>query len=124
MTQSRSRFGLSINAVSLVVIAALLGAVGGFVLGAARSNAVSHIGVVVGSGENGISVAADGWTYSVPLAVTWVDVTGSLHEGGRPECLPPGIGPTRLKFHSVDVDLPLPGGGSGRWRQVVLVDCR
>jgi hypothetical protein len=111
---------LTPSLVIIVAVAAVLGAVGGYVLRSAQSNTVGHMGVVVGSGVNGISVESDGWTYSVPLDVTWIDAAGSLHDGGRPECLPPGLGSVQIRFHSID-DLDVAGN---RWRQVVMVDCR
>jgi hypothetical protein len=63
---------------------------------------------------------SDGWDVSVPLDVAWTDAAGSLHESGRPDCLPPsgrGLeGPVRISWTKVDVD------GTG-WRPVLRVAC-
>lgn len=62
----------------------------------------------------------DGWDVSVPLDVPWTDSSGTFHESGRPDCLPPtgrgATGPVRVVWTKVEV------GGSG-WRQVVWVGC-
>jgi len=74
------------------------------------------------SAENTISceLTNEDWTIGVPLDVAWRDSSGSFHEDGRPECLPPtGIGlegPVTVHYRDVRVD------GMG-WKQVVQVDC-
>jgi hypothetical protein len=81
-------------------------------------NVTSHVGVP-SSAEGAISVEVDGWTYSIPKDVFWVDAQGSLHDGDRPACLPPEGTTNPVRFASVDVTVE---GTS--WRQVVWVDCR
>jgi hypothetical protein len=81
------------------------------------SNVTFHTGVP-SSAEGAISVEADGWTYSIPLDVLWVDAQGTLHDGDRPACLPPEGATGAVRFASVDVTVE---GTS--WRQVVWVAC-
>ena len=81
------------------------------------SNVTFHTGVP-SSAEGAISVEADGWTYSIPLDVFWVDAQGALHDGDRPDCLPPEGAKGPVRFASVDVTVE---GTS--WRQVVWVAC-
>lgn len=103
----------------VIVAAVLVGAIGGYALGAGRSSVVSRVGVA-SAAESAISVEEAGaWTYSVPLDGAWIDESGSLHVSGRPACLAPGNAGIALKFYSVDVDI-----AGSLWRQVVLVDCR
>jgi hypothetical protein len=71
------------------------------------------------SAEGTISCELSDDSYvSVPLDVSWVDVSGRSHEGERPECLPPtGVeGPVRVAWTAVEVD------GLG-WRRVLRVTC-
>jgi len=84
---------------------------------ASSSNVTFHTGVPL-SAEGAISVEADGWTYSIPLDVMWVDAQGSLHDGDRPACLPAEGATAPVRFASVDVTVE---GTS--WRQVVWVAC-
>jgi hypothetical protein len=81
------------------------------------SNVTFHTGVP-SSAEGAISVEADGWTYSIPLDVLWVDAQGVVHDGDRPACLPPEGATGAVRFASVDVTVE---GTS--WRQVVWVAC-
>jgi hypothetical protein len=81
------------------------------------SNITFHTGIP-SSAEGAISVEADGWTYSIPIDVFWVDAQGTLHDGDRPECLPPEGTNQAVRFASVDVTAE---GTS--WRQVVWVAC-
>jgi hypothetical protein len=81
------------------------------------SNVTFHTGIP-SSAEGAISVEADGWTYSIPKDVFWVDAQGTLHDGDRPECLPPEGTNQPVRFASVDVTVE---GTS--WRQVVWVAC-
>lgn len=107
--------------VGLLVIAGLVGAAVGYMAGRTfpPAGAVPHTGIVVGSGENGISVEADGWTYGIPLDVAWMDGSNTLHDGGRPDCIPPGVGRIEIRFYSLDAAIAEVGT-----RPVVFVDCR
>ncbi len=71
------------------------------------------------SSPGAISVTSDGWTYSIPTDVAWRDRSGSFHDSGRPDCLPPSgaqEGPVRIKARLVDAD-------GVQFRQVFYVDC-
>jgi hypothetical protein len=114
----RSRLSMDALKVALAttaVIAAALGYVAGRTI---PPTFVTHI-AVAGPAENAISVEADGWSYNIPLDITWIDSTGVVHESGRPGCLGPDAGNVEISF--VSVDALLPGAGT---RSVVLVDCR
>ena len=84
---------------------------------ASTSSVTFHTGLPH-SAPGAISVEADGWTYSIPMDVKWVDAQGSLHDGDRPACLPPEGATGPVRFASVDVTVE---GAS--WRQVVWVAC-
>ena len=85
--------------------------------GATSPNVTFHTGIP-SSAEGAISVEADGWTYSIPKDVSWVDAEGTLHDGDRPACLPPEGATGPVRFALVDVTVE---GTS--WRQVVWVGC-
>jgi hypothetical protein len=73
---------------------------------------------VSGAGTISCELSDDSYV-SVPLEVLWVDASGGLHEGDRPECLPPTGSleePVRVAWTPVEVD------GLG-WRQVLRVTC-
>jgi hypothetical protein len=57
-------------------------------------------------------VQSRGWTYGIPLDVSWIDSQGTIHEGDRPSCLP-------LYRHTVitftTVDVPAIGMRSVLW---------
>ena len=69
-----------------------------------------------GSGSG--SVEAEGWTYGVPSDVMWMDGTGTWHDGGPVECLPPHASQVRIRFAAVDVTIR---GTS--WRPIVWIQC-
>ena len=75
------------------------------------------------SAEGVISVSThdDGsGDFAIPRDVAWVDATGSYHEDGRPDCLPPvGIGSIEVTFATVRVTDPSDYG----WDRTVWVDC-
>lgn len=72
------------------------------------------------SGENSISVEAEGWTYAIPTDVSWQGSDGTWHEKGRPACLPPSEDPQGpVRFGAVEVAAE--DGPS--WREVVWVRC-
>ena len=115
-TDAVSARRLAAVAVALVLLAVVLG----YLLG--RENPRQHVEEVSclsAVGTIGCELG-DGWDVEVPRHVTWTDVHGTVHEGTRPECLPPtgqGLeGPVRLTWVPVEVD------GRG-WRQVVAVTC-
>jgi hypothetical protein len=73
----------------------------------------------VNAAGDGGSITTTDWTYSLPTTgITWVDRQGSLHDGGRPECLAPGTS-TDVKFAAVDIQV-----GGSTWRAVVWISCQ
>ena len=72
-------------------------------------------------GDGQVSARSDdGWSYAVPLdAVFWTDASGSVHESGRPECLPAAGTTKRLRFAAVSWTTEQVGA-----RSVVWIDCR
>ena len=76
------------------------------------------------SAQGVISVSAErdggGGDRMIPRDVPWVDATGSYHQDGRPECLPPvGIGAIEVSYATVPVTDP---SGFG-WDRTIWVDC-
>jgi len=118
MTTTRPRIPARLGGVlpilGLVIVAALLG----YLVGS-RSSATIRTGRA-DSADGAISIVTDDWTYSVPLdGVMWTDRLNSLHESGRPDCLPPAASPLQVRFGSVDVTVD-----GSTWRPVVWIDCR
>ena len=71
------------------------------------------------SAEGAIAVELDGWTYGVPLDVSWTGPDGVQHESGRPACLPPvSRSVPQIGIEAVEVDID-----GWAWRQVVHVRC-
>ena len=99
---------------------AVLAAVGGYLVGTNRSDVSIHTGKAY-SQQAQISITGnDGWVYSVSVDdVNWTDSTGSWHQGGRPDCLPPsGELAAPITFAATEVTV------SGvTWRPVVWVSC-
>jgi hypothetical protein len=85
------------------------------------------LGSAHGTGRNrhrGRALAAAGrygsGDFAIPQDVPWVDATGSYHQDGRPECLPPvGIGAIEVTYATVPVTDP---SGDG-WYRTIWVDC-
>jgi hypothetical protein len=107
----RGGWGGRLLLIALVIVA--------YYLGTLRPTIAVHM-AVPSSAEGAITVTADGWSYSIPLdGVEWIDASGSLHDGERPDCLPASGTDVPVTFGSVDVSYQ----GSS-WRAVVWVDCR
>jgi hypothetical protein len=93
------------------------------ILGGCAGSAVSP---VIQTGRADVNAAGDGgsittsdWTYSLPASgFNWVDRQGSLHDGGRPECLAPGTS-SEVRFAAVDVHVE-----GATWRAVVWISCQ
>jgi len=73
----------------ILIATALLAATAGYVAGGGRSS----VSVLTGNAYSGIgqvsAEAPDGVVYAIPVDwIWWTDSSGSLHENGRPECLP------------------------------------
>ena len=105
----------------LAMAVLMLVAVGfiGYTAGSNSRVVTEEVGCLSAEGVIGCTLD-DGWDVSIPLDVSWTDAEGTVHESGRPECLPPtGRGleaPVRVSWTEVDVD------GTG-WRQVLHVAC-
>lgn len=70
------------------------------------------------TGDGG-SISTSDWTYSLPTeGIVWVDRGGVRHDGGRPECLPPGAS-TQIRFAAVETRV-----GDATWRAVVWISCQ
>jgi len=110
----RDRLGGVLPILGLVIAASLAG----YLVGS-RSSATIRTGQAH-SADGAISIVTDDWAYSVPLdGVMWTDRLNSLHESGRPDCLPPAAAPIQVRFASVEVTVD-----ESTWRPVVWVDCR
>jgi hypothetical protein len=107
-------------AIGVVAVVVIVGALGGYLVGANRSGVSIHTGKAH-SVQAQISVTGeDGWVYSVPLDVNWTDASGVWHEGDRPACLPPvGDLPAPVTFAATQVTV-----NGMTWRPVVWVSCR
>lgn len=107
----RTRAALAVGAVAAAAVL-------GYAVGAANDDVFETVGTAH-SAEQAISIQTDDWTYGVPLDVPWIDAQGALHDGGRPDCLPPSDAPLEsIRFAAVPVEVR----GSG-YRQVVTVFC-
>ena len=97
----------------------LLAGLAGYAIGAGKTTTTIHKAMVYSVGTIS-SVPIDGWTYEIPLDLAWTDANGTYHLHGRPECLPPSIGPIGpITFASVEAS-----AGGVSWRPVVWVSCR
>lgn len=83
--------------------------------------AISFHTAVPMSAEGAVSIEADGWTYGLaaPDGVAWTDTSGAVHEGGRPDCLPPEGTTEPVRFATTEVTID-----GTTWRPIVWVDCR
>jgi hypothetical protein len=101
----------------MVLLAAAL--VIGFLVGTWRAGPTIRTGTAHVNSEGGGSIEVGDWTYGIPADVEWTDVSGSRHDRGHPDCLPPLGIIENVRFASVDVNVE----GLG-WRPVIWVDCR
>ena len=101
----------------------LLGLTAGYAVGQ-RHPALDEAEVSCASAAGTISCTDDAESgngeFSVPRDIAWTDASGSLHMGGRPECLPPTgrgtEGPVEITWLTIEF--------SGRtWKQAVGVVC-
>ena len=102
---------------SLVVFAALLIAAAGYEIGAHRSNTQVAVGYAYASPVQ-ISASSHGWSYDIPLNVSWRDAAGAWHQGTRPACLAASDRRLPVKFAWVPIQV-----NDVTWRTVVSVDC-
>ena len=108
--------------IAILLTTAILAGAGGYV--AAGGTSRSTASILTGDAYAGIgqisALATDGITYGIPIDhVAWLDSSGSRHENGRAECLPPDMKTGKVKFAAVRWAAAGVGGYS-----VVLVDCR
>ena len=101
-------------------ILVVLAVIAAYHAGSLRS-AVGYHTAVPSSAEGAVSIETDGWTYGLaaPDGVAWTDSLGSLHEGGRTDCLPASGTTEPVRFAAVEVTIE-----GGTWRPIVWVDCR
>lgn len=107
-------------AIGVLVVVALLAALGGYLVGTNQSRVSIHTGKAHAAQAQISITGEDGWVYAVPVDVQWTDASGVWHEGDRPACLPPvGEVPAPVTFAAIQVTV------NGRtWRPVVWVSCR
>lgn len=103
-----------------LVATALLAGGAGYVAGGSRSG----VSILTGDAQSGIDQTSaqtpNGFSYDIPVdRIHWVDSEGSLHENGRPECLPSAGQAKAVKFAAVEVSIE-----GVTWRPVVWVSCR
>jgi|GEM_PF-1364843 len=118
---SEVRPSLGHGRVALMVGAGILIAVLGYVLGIHHS----RVTVVTGPVQVGDQIATmtvNGTSYGISQSIPWIDITGSTHEGGWPDCLatPAPAVPPIVRFAVTRVVYP---DGSST-DQVLYVDCR
>lgn len=91
----------------------------GYLVGSHRTSVTNVATGTAQVGDRTATITSDGYGYGVSGSVTWIDSTGTLHEGGWPACLTPSSTPTVRFGWSL---VTLPDGSS--MRQVAYVDCR
>jgi hypothetical protein len=100
-----------------VLLAAVVAGVLGYVFGeAGRQTVITRTGVAYSSATQAI-VHTGGWSYNIPLDVPWTDTQGTLHDGGRPSCLP-AYRRASIVFGTVNITL-----AGATMRSVVWVRC-
>jgi hypothetical protein len=105
---------------AIVLLATALALAIGFLIGAWWSGTPRMAIGDAHSAETQVSIEADGFTYAMPLDVTWMDAANSWQHGSRPACVPPSNETIEdVRFAWVDVRIE-----SVAWREVVWVDCR
>lgn len=106
----------------LVIVASscLLAGLLGFLVGVNRSGLTIRSCRAYVAPTQATATCGDGWAYAIPVdGVKWRDASGSWHDAGRPDCLPPGSQEvSRITFATVDANV---NGVS--WRPVVWVSC-
>jgi hypothetical protein len=121
MIAVRQSIAAVIALAALVAIAAVVGF--GIGVGVGAGPRMSEIKVFrdvpAYSGDTQVSASIDGVTYGISSGVSWVDASGSWHEGGWPACVPPRS-QVRMTFGGAVLFGPT---GAGSY-QVLWVDCR
>ena len=93
-----------------------LGGLAGFLIGSGRSDVMQLEGRAA-VGDHVATIQSGGWSYGVSESVAWIDLSGSFHEEGWPECLGSAGNTANVRFGAVPVV-------SLGIRPVVYVDCR
>ena len=105
--------------ITLAVVVLVMAGFVGYSLGKGQRFVTEDVGCLSMESQIGCTLH-DGWDVGIPLDVTWTDASGSWHDSGRPECLPPhGRGaepPVGVTWTEVEAN-------GTRWRQVVHVTC-
>jgi hypothetical protein len=107
----------------LMAAASAAFAIGGCADVAQPSAAAQSDNVVVLTGRadgasDGLTIETAGWSYGGGFGFRWVDETGSIHDGGRPDCVPEG-GSRMVRFAATEVTVD-----GSTWRPIVWLDCR
>lgn len=68
--------------------------------------------------SDGLTIETADWSYGGGFGFRWVDATGSIHDGGRPDCVPEG-GSRMVRFAATEVTVE-----GSTWRPIVWLDCR
>ena len=113
MPESGATSKLRLVAVIVVALAV------GFFIGSWRSGVHIETGRADSTGSGGGSISTDGWTYGFSADGAWTDATGSWHDQGLPDCLPPLSSVEGVKFAWIEATVE----GTG-WRPVIWIDCR
>ncbi len=104
----------------ILVATALLAGAAGYI----AAGGPSRVFVLSGNAQSGVgqvsAQAPDGRVYGIPVdGIFWTDSTGSVHGGGRAECLPPAGKSGAVKFAAVEWTAE-----GMTQRSVVWVSCR
>jgi len=106
--------------VLLVVLAAIVGFLGGAAWTRHRTNLGGWHTAVAYTGFRQTSIEYDGWTYGVSGSVDrWIDNGGSWHDSGWPDCLRVVSSRVTVAFQARAVTID----GSTE-RPIVAIDCR
>lgn len=108
--------------IALGVVAFLVGHRGTSSTVTVTGPGIADLGIGAGTAYVGANESLNrqpyGFAYSIPQGISWTDANGSLHDGGRPTCLPPAQG-VRVKDIEA-VQFSTPGGvttGTVLWVQ-------
>ncbi len=119
----RSHMRLTPVMIGVALCALVIAALAGFLVGRQDRTPASH--TLTGRayvGSDVASVRVDGWSYGFSVgdgSITWVDASGTEHEGGIAPCLTHPGRTTTITFGWVAASAP----GGSNWRQVTWVRC-
>ena len=108
-----------VRVVTVVLLAAAVGGIGGYVLRDRSATVTVRVGQAYSTPYQ-IGISVKGWSFvDVPLHVPWRDIGGTWHYGDPPACLPPTGVIRNVTFGTVNVS----GGGGPSYPSGVWVDC-